>query len=124
LENGLDNPYSQAGDVNDPGNWRHITLSSVIFRIIFGRLAQVMTSNENYSVRRGILSLSQKGFVPRVNGCGEHIAIANKAINRAMTTPKVLYMMVLDMCDAFGSVSHVQLGNNLSKLGLHHMLTG
>jgi hypothetical protein len=33
-------------------------------------------------------------------------------------------MLALDMRDAFGSVSHVQLGNNLSKLGLHPMLTG
>jgi hypothetical protein len=83
-----------------------------------------MMSNENRSVRRGLLSLSQKGFVPRVNGCGEHIAGANMSINRAMTTRKVLYMLALDMRDAFGSVSHVQLGNNLSKLGLHPMLTG
>jgi hypothetical protein len=55
----------------------------------------------------GLLSLSQKGFVPRVNGCGEHIAVANMVINRAMTTRKVLYMLALDMLDAFGSVSHV-----------------
>jgi hypothetical protein len=74
-----------------------------------------MMSNENRSVRRGLLSLSQKGFVPRVNGCGEHIAVANMAINRAVTTRKVLYMLALDMRDAFGSVSHVQLRNNLSN---------
>jgi hypothetical protein len=33
-------------------------------------------------------------------------------------------MLALDMRDAFGSVSHVQLRTNLSKLGLHPMLTG
>jgi hypothetical protein len=31
----------KAGDVNDPGNWRPITLTSVIYHIIFGRIAQV-----------------------------------------------------------------------------------
>jgi hypothetical protein len=67
----------KAGDPNDPGNWRPITLTSVIYRIIVGRIAQVMISNENRAIRRGLLSLSQKGFVPRVNGCGEHIAVAN-----------------------------------------------
>jgi hypothetical protein len=40
-----------------------------------------MMSMENRSVRRGLLSISQKEFVPRVNGCGEHIAVANIAIN-------------------------------------------
>jgi hypothetical protein len=70
----------KAGDPNDPGNWRPITLTSVIYRIIFGRIAQVMMSNENRSVRRGLLSLSQKDFVPKVNGCGKHIAVANMAI--------------------------------------------
>jgi hypothetical protein len=33
-------------------------------------------------------------------------------------------MLALDIGDAFGSVSHVQLRNNLSKLGLHPILTG
>jgi hypothetical protein len=66
-----------------------------------------MMSNENRSVRRGLLSLSQKGFVPKVNGCGEHIAVANMAINRAMTARKVVYMLALNIRDAFGSVSHV-----------------
>jgi hypothetical protein len=73
----------------------------------FGKIAEVMMSNENRSVRRALLSLFQKGFVPRVNGCGEFIAVANMAINRAMTTRKILYMLVLDIRDAFGSVSHV-----------------
>jgi hypothetical protein len=113
----------KTGDVNDPGNWRPITLTSVIYRIIFGRIAQVMMSMENRSVRRGLLSISQKGFVPRVNGCGEHIAVANMAINRAMTTHQTLFMLALDMRDAFGSVSHVQLRNNLSQLGLHPLLS-
>jgi hypothetical protein len=99
----------KAGTVNDTGNWRLITFTSVINRIIFGRIAQVMMSNEKVSVRKGLLSLSQKGFIPRVNGCGEHIAVANMAICRAMSSRKILYLLALDMHDSFGSVSHVQL---------------
>jgi hypothetical protein len=63
---------------------------------------------ENRSVRRGFLSISQIGFVPRVNGCSEHIAVANMAINSSMTTHQTLFILALDMCDAFGSISHVQ----------------
>jgi hypothetical protein len=62
--------------------------------------------------------MAQKGFVPQINGCGEHVAIVNMAINRAMTTGNILYMMALDMKDAFGSVLHMQLRNNLKSLGL------
>jgi hypothetical protein len=45
------------------------------------------------------------------------------AINRVMTTRQTLFMLALDLRDAFGSVSHVQLRNNLSQLGLHPMLS-
>jgi hypothetical protein len=61
-----------------------INLTSVIYGRILRRIAQVMMANENRSVRRNLLSLSQKCFVPRVNGCEEHIAIWNMTINRAM----------------------------------------
>jgi hypothetical protein len=64
-------------------------------------------SNENRSVRRGWASLFQKVFAPRVNGCGEHIDSGNMAVNPAMITNKILYMLALDMLDAFGSVSGV-----------------
>jgi hypothetical protein len=72
----------RAGDENDPGNFRLIVLISVIYRNIFGIIAQVMISNENRSVRKELLSLFQKGFVPRVNGCGELVASANWQSNQ------------------------------------------
>jgi hypothetical protein len=71
-------------------------------------------SNENRSVKRGLLSLSQKRFCSKGQWGGEHIAIANMAINRAITTRKVLDILALNMSDAFGSASPVQLRNNLS----------
>jgi hypothetical protein len=43
----------------------------------------------------------------------EHISVANMAINSAITTGTVLYMLALDMKDDFGSVSHNQLRSNL-----------
>jgi hypothetical protein len=45
------------------------------------------------------------------------------AINRAMTERRILYILALDRRDAFGSVSHMQLKNNLSSLGLHKRLS-
>jgi hypothetical protein len=107
----------KGGDPANAGNWRPIILTSIIYRIVFGRLSQVIMDFESRP-KRTILSMAQKGFIPRINGCGEHIAVANMAINRAMTTGKILYMMALDMKDAFGSVSHKQLENNLYHIGL------
>jgi hypothetical protein len=81
----------KTGDPNDPGNWRPITLTSVIYRIIFGRISQCIMQFENRSIKRGLLSMSQKGFIPPINGCGKHISLANMAINRAMTEHNPLY---------------------------------
>jgi hypothetical protein len=39
-----------------------------------------------------------------------------------MTEHRILYILALGIQDAFGSVSHMQLKNNLSNLGLHHRL--
>jgi hypothetical protein len=46
-----------------------------------GRIAQVMMSMENRSVRRGILLIHKKGFAPGDNGYGEHLGATNMAIN-------------------------------------------
>jgi hypothetical protein len=64
-------------------------------------------ANENISVRRGLLSMSQMGFVPSVNNCDELIGLASMVITRAMTTPKILYILPLDVWNAFGSLSHL-----------------
>jgi hypothetical protein len=39
------------------------------------------------TIRRGILSLSQKVFLSRLNGCGENIEIVKMIINRTIITP-------------------------------------
>jgi hypothetical protein len=53
--------------------------------------------------------MSQKKFVPKVNGCGEHIVVANMAIKWALSIKKGLYIRALNIRNSFGSVSHVQL---------------
>jgi hypothetical protein len=71
---------------------------------------------ENRTIKRSLLSMSQQGFIPPINGYGEHISLANMPIIRALTEHRILYFLALDMRDAFGSVSHMQLKNNLSKI--------
>jgi hypothetical protein len=58
----------------------------------------------------------QKGFVPRISGCGQHTYMANMAINRALSKRRELYIIAIDMKDAFGSVSHRLLEHNLKDM--------
>jgi hypothetical protein len=82
LENGKIKLIHKAGDVNDPGNWRPITLASIIYGIIFGRISQVMMSKENRLVRKSFLSFWQSCFIPRINECRKYIDATNMAIIR------------------------------------------
>jgi hypothetical protein len=91
----------KGGEESNPGNWRPITLSSILYRIIFGRISQAIMDFESRP-KRTILSMAQKGFVHRINGCSEHVEFSSMAINRAMTTGNIFYMITLDMKDAFG----------------------
>jgi hypothetical protein len=106
----------KAGYPNDLRNWKSITLQSIVYRIIVGRIALVMTFVEYRSIKRGILPLPQKGFVPGVNGCGEHIELANMTVNRAITLRTILLMLTFVMRNPFGSASHLHFRNDPENL--------
>jgi hypothetical protein len=50
----------KARNPNDPGNWGSSTLTSVGCRIIFERISQCLMQFENRSIKRGLISMSQK----------------------------------------------------------------
>jgi hypothetical protein len=102
----------KGGDVNDIKNWRPITITSVIYRLCFCRFAQsirTVYANEG----KTICDENQKGFVPGIDGCGEHIAIANELINNAVRKDESIYVLALDLRDAFGSIPHELIRKNL-----------
>jgi hypothetical protein len=106
----------KAGDDQNPANYRPITLTSILYRIIFGRISQEMMGFEDRTRGKTVFSLQQKGFVPRISGCVQHTYMANMVINRAMTEMRNLYIVAIDMKDAFGSVSHRLLEHNLMDM--------
>jgi hypothetical protein len=65
-----------------------------------------------------ICDKEQKGFMPKRAGCIEHTAETNAIINDAVQKKRPLYILSLDMRDAFGSVPHDLIGKNLYDLGL------
>jgi hypothetical protein len=109
---------------DQPGNWRPITLTNIMYRIIFGRIAEyVQHVNKRYTQDgNGIVSKEQKGFIKNVKGCCEHGSKVNYLIAEAMAKKKKLYLAALDCKDAFGSISHQILEKNLEQIGIPRRL--
>jgi hypothetical protein len=61
---------------------------------------------------------TQKGFVPGIGGCSQHTFIANTAISHAINENRQIYVVALDMKDAFGSVAHLLWEYNLTWMNL------
>jgi hypothetical protein len=102
----------KGGGEQDSANWSPITLTSILYRILFGRLTQEILLIMNPKIGDSLFDKAQKGFVPGVSGCTEHIAQANMAMNIANSNRRGLYILAIDLKDAFGSVSHKLLENN------------
>jgi hypothetical protein len=64
-----------------------------------------------------MFDIEQKGFVPGGAGCVEHTAIANAIINNAVEKKKQLYILSLHLRDAFGSIPHGLILENLTSIG-------
>jgi hypothetical protein len=106
----------KGGPKTDPGNWRPITITNIIYRIIFCRIAQsIHKIHEKKNI--SLCDPDQKGVVPKRAGCVEHTAIANALINDAIQKKKPIYILSLDLRDAFGSIPHDLIKSNLTQLG-------
>jgi hypothetical protein len=107
----------KADDRSDPGNRRPITITSILYRIMFCRIADALhVVHEENGVN--ICDKEQKGFIPKRAGCLEHTAETNVIINDAVRKKTPLYILSLDLRDTFGSVPHELIGKNLNDLGI------
>jgi hypothetical protein len=105
------------GNKADPGNWRPITITSILYTIIFCRIAQ--TIHHAYDASNVTLcGPDQKGFLPKRAGCTEHTAVENMIINDAKMKKKNLFILSLDLRDAFGSIPHDLMKINMKKVGI------
>jgi hypothetical protein len=60
----------KGGDKQNPSNWRPITITSVIYRLIFCRIAQSLHAI-HVEGKVDICDPDQKGFIPNKAGCME-----------------------------------------------------
>jgi hypothetical protein len=109
---------------NKPENWRPITLTNILYRIVFGRISEYFQQMHKRKTadRNGIVCKEQKGFIKNINGCCEYSSRLSFLITHAVANRRKLYIPALDCRDAFGSVSHQLLDINLGKLGVPRSL--
>lgn len=95
-----------------PGDWRPITISSVIDRlfakILEARLSKVVD-----------LNATQRGFIRGLDGCGENITAYSGLIHYARAKAKSLVIVSLDLAKAFDSVKYSSIQRALARMGLN-----
>jgi hypothetical protein len=109
----------KGGDKEDPRNWRPISLTSVLYRVI---MARVTTCLFHLHEKVGLVSPNQKGFVPGTPGCLEHALRANSILLDAVRSKRSLFVLTVDLKDAFGSIPHELIRSILAKINLPRSL--
>ena len=102
------------GDVNDPSNWRPISISNSIYRIFSCTWARAINA---FNGRVNIFSRFQRGFIEATNGCSDNSSIVSELFYDAMRNNRSLYITALDFKNAFGSVPHSMITDCLKKKG-------
>ena len=97
----------KAGDKKDVGNWRPITIGSILLRLY----AKVWDSR----IRKNVsINNRQKAFRP-VDGCFENVKILQDLIQVSRRRRKELNVVILDLAKAFDTVSHESIVKALRR---------
>ena len=107
-------PVFKKGDVNDPGNYRGISLVSHI-----GKLFTTLINARlvKWSADHGVLTDAQFGLRPGY-GTTDAIFALNSLISKSLRSGKRFYCCFIDYKKAFDSVKHMKLWLRLIRLGI------
>lgn len=83
-------------------------------------MSHVANVVQELNTHNRIFSCVQKGFISRINGCSEHIAVLNELVADATRHNNDINVLTLDFANAFGSVDHRQIVDSLKSLGFPH----
>ena len=95
-------------------NWRPIALQNTLYKIYAAIIARRISS---WAVDTGVMSPSQKGFLP-MEGCLEHNHLMTSVLQDSRRRKRPVYLMWLDLKDAYGSVPHEILFRVMELAGL------
>ena len=102
------------GDINDPSNYRGITLSSCLGKLFNGVLNSRLY---DFLVSRNIIRQEQIGF-RKGHRTTDHLFIINNLIKKYKKSRKSLFMCFVDFQKAFDSVWHLGLFTKLKRIGI------
>ena len=97
----------KAGEKKDVGNWRPITIGSILLRLY----AKVWDSRLRKNV---YINNRQKAFRP-VDGCYENVKILQNLIQDSRRKRKEVNVTILDLAKAFDTVSHESIVKALRR---------
>lgn len=96
------------GECSRPGDFRPISITSVVVRHLHKILAQRLRESR-------VVDLRQRCFD---DGCGENVAVLASLLSDARFRRREMHVASLDFAKAFDSVSHGAITNALAGLGL------
>jgi hypothetical protein len=107
-------PLYKKGDPDQPGNFRPLSITSVIYRLftcLYTKGLQEIIASKN------LLNNHQRGFIAGVNGCTEHSILVREVIVDAQRSGIPLWLCAVDFTNAYGSVQHAHLFSVLKQYG-------
>ena len=99
----------KGGDAAEPGNWRPITIGSLMLRIF----TKVMVKRLQEAVP---LCERQRGFIS-APGCTENLTLLDKCLEKAKTSGHCSVAFI-DLAKAFDMVGHRHLQRSLERMGI------
>lgn len=103
-------------NLDDLGNWRPITMSSVIVRLYLKILAARLSSSVKLNPR-------QRGFIDAA-GCLENVTILDSITRSCKREGKYLGVALLDLAKAFDTISHKHILTSLKRFGVSDHFVG
>ena len=104
------------GDCSNPRHFRPIAMTSVIGKLFHRILAERL---EHFLLQNEIVNPEiQKGFVSGISGSFEHSFMLSGIIENAKASGNPLYISLLDLSNAFGSISHTLIKDIIQVVGL------
>lgn len=102
--------------LKDIGNWRPITIGSVVLRLLNGILNKRLSEACPVHTR-------QKGFI-EAPGCAENLGLLDGLISTCRRERKPINVVFVDFAKAFDTVAHEHLWEVLSRRGVDEHLLG
>ena len=102
------------GDQLDPNNYRGLTISNCIGKLITKLLNKRLL---NWLENNGIIEVNQIAFLPK-RRTSDHLLVLKTSIDSYKSKRKAVYMCFVDLSKAFDTVNHTFMIYKLYKTGL------